>query len=216
LAPHAIFNAAISAKQTKQGDLALQLFEKLRKEYASDPLADEAAMHSGILLEALGRNEEALAAYAQAEQLPKETLAVEAAYDRSQLLANMKRYDEAIAGFNALTVKYPKQDQWVVTAFARMAECHEAKGEYKQAADVYNRIIKYTGVKAWKDSARKRLAAIQKYLPKPAPAPAKGKKAVKPKTTEKAKTTVKAKAPVKTKAPVKNKKPAVDTEGGNP
>jgi TolA-binding protein len=91
----------------------------------------------------------------------------------------LKRYDDAVAGFNALTLKYPKQDQWVVTSFARMAECHEAKGEYAKAADVYKRIIKYTGVKAWKDSAKKRLAAIQKYLPKPTPGKIKGSAAVK-------------------------------------
>ena len=74
--------------------------------------------------------------------------------------------------FNALVDKYPDQDQWVVTAYARIAECYENEKKYGKAAETYNRILKYTKVKQYRVAAQKHLKALKAIM-----AHAKAKKA---------------------------------------
>ncbi len=164
LAPHALFNAAVCEKEMGHPRDALVYFQRIRKEFPGDPLSDEASLQAGILLESVGRLEEALGAYAQARELKNPKLSVEATFYHADLLKRMKRYDAAVKEFNRLTVRYPKEGEWCVTAMAKVAEIHEEQGKYSKAADEYRRILRYTGVKTWRDAAQKRLKALEPYL----------------------------------------------------
>jgi tetratricopeptide (TPR) repeat protein len=97
---------------------------------------------------------------------PDESLAVEASFYHADLLKQTKKYDDARTEFNRLIVKYPSEDQWVVTAFAKIAETYEEQKEYPKAEAEYKQILKYTKIKAYRNATYKRLKALQPFLKK--------------------------------------------------
>ena len=83
-------------------------------------------------MEKNGRKEEAAKAYEITMKSDNQKLAVEAAFYHADLLKQQKKYEDAIGEFNHITVYYPKQDQWVVTAFAKIAECYEEMKQFSK------------------------------------------------------------------------------------
>ncbi len=131
------------------------IFQKLLKDYGNDPLAQEAGLQAGLLLEKTGKPEEALKAYEITMASPDASLAVEAAFYHADLLKGMKKYEDARGEFNHLILKYPSQDQWVVTAFAKIAESYEEQKQYPKAEAEYKQILKYTQIKAYRNATFK-------------------------------------------------------------
>ncbi len=166
LATHALFNSAVCEKQLKHNDKALAYFQKLLKDYGNDPLAIEAGLQAGLLLEKTGKPEEALKAYEITMASPETSLAVEASFYHADLLKQLKKYDDSRREFNHLIVKYPSEDQWVVTAFAKIAETYEEQKDYPKAEESYKRILKYTKIPAYRNATYKRLKALQPFLKK--------------------------------------------------
>jgi tetratricopeptide (TPR) repeat protein len=166
LATHALFNSAVCEKQLKHPDKALEYFQKLLNDYGTDPLAQEAGLQAGLLLEKTGKTEEALKAYEITMKSPEQDLAVEASYYHADLLKQEKKYDDARKEFDHLIVTYPSQDQWVVTAYAKIAETYEEQQEYTKAVEEYKKILKYTKVKAYRTATNKRIKALQPFLKK--------------------------------------------------
>jgi tetratricopeptide (TPR) repeat protein len=169
----------VCEKESGDTEKALDYFEKLVNDYGSDPLAPDASLQAGILLEKLDRFDDALRAYEFTKKSKNQDLGAEAAFYHADIYKQTKRYDNAIKEFESLIVTYPEQDQWVVTAYAKVAECYEEQKKYQKAADTYNRILKYTKVKAFRTATLKRLKALQPFLhpvkkkvPKPDPVPA--------------------------------------------
>lgn len=164
LATHALFNSAVCEKESGDTEMALEYFEKLVNDYEKDPLAPDASLQAGILLEKLDKPEKALKAYEFTMKSKDQALAAEAAFYHADLHKTMKEYEPAIKEFNSIITTYPDQDQWVVTAYAKVAECYEAQKKYQDAADTYNRILKYTKVKAFRTATLKRLKALKPFL----------------------------------------------------
>jgi TolA-binding protein len=161
LAPHCLFNSAICEKQLKHPDKTLEDFQKLMKDYPTDELALEAGINAGILLEAQGRKDEALTAYATSMKSQNPKLAAESSFYHADLLKNMGKYPESIGEFNSIIDKYPEQDQWSVTAFARIAECYENQKQFQKAMETYQRILAFTKVKEYRLAAQKRMKALK-------------------------------------------------------
>ncbi len=148
-------------------------FNQLSQKYPDDPLAFEADIQSGILLEKFSRFDDALTAYFKAGQSPDPDLAVEAHFYHADLQRQLKRYDPAVKEFNDLTAKFPSEDQWVVTAFAQIAKCYEEQNKYDKAYKAYERILKYTKDKSYRAATLKHMKALGPYLKKaPSAAPA--------------------------------------------
>ncbi|HVZ80917.1 MAG TPA: tetratricopeptide repeat protein, partial [bacterium] len=176
LATHALFNSAVCEKQLKHPDKALGYFQKLMKEHGGDPLAQEAGLQAGLLLEKTGSVPEALKAYEVTMASTNVDLAVEASFYHADLLKQTQHFDQARKEFDDLIRKYPAQDQWVVTAYAKIAESYEAQKEYTKADKAYRRILDYTKVTAYRVATEKRLKALEPFLKKThRPQPKKGK-----------------------------------------
>jgi TolA-binding protein len=164
LAPHCLFNCAVCEKQLKHPEQALKDFQKLIKDYPADELALEAGINAGILLEAQGRKDEALEAYAISMKTTDAKLGAESSFYHADLLKNMGKFPEAIVEFNSIIDKYPSQDQWSVTAFARVAECYENQKKYSQAMTTYQRLLDFTKVKEYRRAAQKRMKALKALM----------------------------------------------------
>ncbi|MGH7739633.1 MAG: tetratricopeptide repeat protein, partial [bacterium] len=166
LAPHALFNSAICENELGDLDKALKDFAQLSASYPKDPLAAEADLQRGIMLDKSDRFKDALQAYARAGQASDADLAVEATYYHADLKRRMKKYGESIREFNELTVRFPSEDQWVVTAYAQIAKCYEEQKKYQQAYQAYERILRYTKDKTYRAATYKHLNALKPFLGK--------------------------------------------------
>jgi len=167
LAAHALFNSAVCENQLDEKEKALEYYGKVISDYGNDPLAAEASLQSGILYEKLNQTDKALKAYELTISKSKDqSLDAEAAFYHADIYKTTAQYEKAIDEFNALIVNYPDQDQWVVTAYAKVAECYETQKKYKEAEKAYQRILKYTQVKVYRDATMKRLKALQPFLHK--------------------------------------------------
>ena len=51
-----------------------------------------------------------------------------------------------------------------MTAFAKIAECYEEMKQYSKAEEAYKRILKYTGVKAYRKATMKRLEVLRQVM----------------------------------------------------
>ena len=183
LASRSLYNSAVCEKETGNPGQALDYFEKLANDYTSDPLAAEASLQAGILLEKKNELDKALKAYEVTVKSNDRALSAEASFYHADIYKQKKDYENSIDEFNALIANYPDQDQWVVTAYAKVAECYEEQKKYSKAADTYKRILKYTKVQAFRTATLKRLKALQPFLhprkkkvrePEPVPAPPEG------------------------------------------
>jgi tetratricopeptide (TPR) repeat protein len=164
LASHALFNSAICEKELGDMDKALEYFQKLTNDYPNDPLVADASIQSGIIYEKIKQPDKALKAYEATIQTKNEALAAEASFYHADIHKQAGDYAKAIDEFNAIIVNYPDQDQWVVTAYAKVAECYEAQKKYQQAYDAYKRILKYTKVPMYRNATNKRLKALEPFL----------------------------------------------------
>lgn len=196
LAPHSLFNSAICEKQLKHLDKSLAYYQKLMADYGNDPLALEAGLQVGLLLEKNGRREEAAEAYEKTMRCSNESLAVEASFYRADLYRQEQKYDLAIRDFNRLIIHFPSQDQWAITAFAKIAECYETQKQYSKAAEAYKQILTYTKIKTFREATLKRLKALEPLLKEEM------------RTATPAATPVTKKAPSSKKGGAKGKKPA--------
>jgi tetratricopeptide (TPR) repeat protein len=166
LATHALFNSAVCEKQLRHPEKALEYFQKLLQDHADDPLAHEAGLQAGLLLEKTGQVPEALKAYEVTMASTDVNLAVEASFYHADLLKQSQRFAEARTEFNDLIKKYPDQDQWVVTSYAKIAESYESQKDYWKAEAAYRRILQYTKIKAYRVATQKRLKALEPFLKK--------------------------------------------------
>ena len=164
LASHALFNGAVC--ETELGDVpkALEYYEKVISDYPNDPLIADAGIQAGILYEKQKQTDKALQSYEITIKSKNEALAAEASFYHADIHKQAADYAKAIDEFNALTVNYPAQDQWVVTAYAKIAECYEAQKKYQQAADTYQRILKYTKIEVYRKATYKRIKALEPFL----------------------------------------------------
>jgi len=145
-------------------DKALDYYAKLQNDYPNDPLVADASIQSGIIYEKLNQPNKALKAYETTIKSKNEALAAEASFYHAGIHQEAGDYDKAIEEFNSLIVTYPAQDQWVVTAYAKVGECYEAQKKYQQAYDAYKRILKYTQVPMYRNATNKRLKALEPFL----------------------------------------------------
>lgn len=164
LASHALFNSAICENELGERDKALDYYAKLQNDYPNDPLVADASIQSGIIYEKLNQPNKALKAYETTIKSKNEALAAEASFYHAGIHQEAGDYDKAIEEFNSLIVTYPAQDQWVVTAYAKVGECYEAQKKYQQAYDAYKRILKYTQVPMYRNATNKRLKALEPFL----------------------------------------------------
>lgn len=164
LASHALFNSAICENELGDKDKALEYYAKLLNDYPNDPLVADASIQSGIIYEKRNQPDKALKAYETTIKYKNEALAAEASFYHADIHKQAGDYAKAIDEFNALIVNYPDQDQWVVTAYAKVGECYEAQKKYQQAYDAYKRILKYTQVPMYRNATNKRLKALEPFL----------------------------------------------------
>ncbi len=140
-APIALFNAAVLQEKAEKTEQAIDLYERLIKEYPKVSQATEAHFVLGALYESQTDFKTAARYFEKMASFPDVPQMADALYNAGAIRAALEQYPQAETIFSTYIKKFPKQKD-TPDIYFKLAEFQEKQKDWKGALKTYKAYIK--------------------------------------------------------------------------
>ena len=158
----ALFNIILSYERLGRFDAAIETAETLIRRFPENKVIPRVMMKKGISLMKLGNYEKAIAVFQK--NMPGADAETKAAlrFYIGQCRAMSGNYEQAVVEYLKVAYLHRSQAMWAVTAEYEAAKAYEKLHRFREAGNLYQRIItRYGPESEWAQAAEKRLKALR-------------------------------------------------------
>jgi TolA-binding protein len=137
----ALFNSAAIMETAEKTEDAIELYERLIKNYKKAPQSTEAHFVLGLLYESQTDFEKAAGYFEKMATFPDVPQMADALYNAGSIRGALEQHQKAIDIFETYVSKFPADDN-TPKLYLTIAEFYVKLGKYKDAEQTYNKYIK--------------------------------------------------------------------------
>ncbi|MEE2755885.1 MAG: tetratricopeptide repeat protein [Myxococcota bacterium] len=145
-APIALFNAAAITEQAERTKDAINLYEKVIRDYEKSPQATESHWVLGLLYESQTDFETAAKYFEKMASFPDVPQMADALYNAGSIRAALEQFDQAIQIFETFAAKFP-ENETTPELILEIGRIQEKQKQWTAATKTYNRYLKTFGKK---------------------------------------------------------------------